>query len=72
MVRSLPLLAGSGRAHERVCGCLRECVYDGERERVLPLYICGSGSCVRAVYRWPAGQQLYRGVEERQEKVQVL
>lgn len=53
-----------------VCACMRECVYEGERE--LPLYICGSGSCVKAVYRWPAGQQLYREVEERQEKVQVL
>lgn len=48
MVRSLPLLARSGRAHERVCGCMRECVYDGERESVTTLHLwewimCQSG-----------------------------
>lgn len=48
-----------------VCVCVCACVC------VFPLCICGSGSCVKAVYRWPAGQQLYREVEERQAKVQV-
>lgn len=49
-----------------VCVCLhvRVCVF--------PLHIRGSGSCVKAVYRWPAGQQLYREVEARQARFKYL
>lgn len=39
---------------------------------VFPLYIRASGSCVKAVYRRPAGQQLYREVEGRQARFKYL
>lgn len=39
---------------------------------MFPLNICGSGSCVKAVYRWFAGQKLCREVQERQARFKYL
>lgn len=53
-----------------MCSCLRAMA--SLRMCAFPLHIRGSGSCVKTVYRWPAGQRLYREVEARQARFKYL